>query len=308
MPRMKKTQKRSREGESSFETPPSNHPSAKWFHANEDLIFYELRLAGRKEIPPRYLNPTLLDSHNFSHLKEMLNMQGLMDFLQIREKYYPELTSIAYATLGIESDSQNPSNFSMVFKLGRNLYRVHCDTLGRIWNLPIEGCLFEGGKIPLDDWGMQMFNLTQNEKSKIPCQTMNDEYRTLLYLVTYVLEPRVSGHGNVADEDLVNEIKINWPFLILHHMHRIKGKDTSGGIGYLCLWTRIFNHLGVDVSNENVKHLNAWCEINDATLHHMGRGKEEEAPPMAFRDHPGPSSSSQEQPSMSDLMQVLQII
>ncbi|MED6129913.1 hypothetical protein PIB30_112651, partial [Stylosanthes scabra] len=208
----------------------------------------------------------------------------------------------------------------MVFKLGRNLYRVHCDTLGRIWNLPLEGYLFEGGKIPLDDWGydkmraMQMFNLTQNEKSKIPCQTMNDEYRTLLYLVTYVLEPRVSGHGNVADEDLVlmwaiiNEIKINWPFLILHHMLRIKGKDTSGGIGYLCLWTRIFNHLGVDVSNENVKHLNARCEINDATLHHMGRGKEEEAPPMAFRSHPGPSSSSQEQPSMSDLMQVLQSI
>ncbi|MED6165716.1 hypothetical protein PIB30_102269, partial [Stylosanthes scabra] len=126
MPRMKKTQKRSREGESSVEPPPSNHPLAKWFHANEDLIFYELRLAGRKEIPPR-----------------------------------------------------------------------------------------------------------------------------------------VSGHGNVADEDLVlmwamvNEIKINWPFLILHHMLRIKGKDTSGGIGYLCLWTRTFNHLGIDVSNENVKHLNA---------------------------------------------------
>ncbi|MED6153886.1 hypothetical protein PIB30_106377, partial [Stylosanthes scabra] len=138
MPIMKKTKKRSREGESSVEPPPSNNPLAKWFHANEDLIFYELRLAGRKEIPPR----------------------------------------------------------------------------------------------------------------------------TLLYLVTYVLEPRVSGHGNVADEDLVlmwamvNEIKINWPFLILHHMLRMKGKNTSGGIGYLCLWTRIFNHLGVDVSNENVKHLN----------------------------------------------------
>ncbi|MED6141643.1 hypothetical protein PIB30_105443, partial [Stylosanthes scabra] len=52
MPRMKKTQKRSREEESSVEPPLSNHPLAKWFHANEDLIFYELRLAGSKEIPP----------------------------------------------------------------------------------------------------------------------------------------------------------------------------------------------------------------------------------------------------------------
>ncbi|MED6202931.1 hypothetical protein PIB30_110536 [Stylosanthes scabra] len=73
MPRMKKTQKRSREGESSVEPPPSNHPLAKWFHANEDLIFYELRLAVRKEIPPR---------------------------------------------------------------------------LASIWKLPLDGCLFEGGKVP----------------------------------------------------------------------------------------------------------------------------------------------------------------
>ncbi|MED6207060.1 hypothetical protein PIB30_032292 [Stylosanthes scabra] len=212
-------------------------------------------------------------------------MQGLMDFLQTRDKYYPDLTNIAYATL--------------------------C-------------CLFEGGKIPLEDWGynkmraMELFNLTQNASSKIPCQPMNDEYRTLLYLVTYVLEPRVTGHGNVADEDLVliwamvNEVKINWPYLILHHMLRLKGKDTSGGIGYLCLWTHIFNHLGIDVSNENVKTLIARSRIDEATLHYMGRGKivqeEEQASHMGFRGHPGPSTSSNEEPSMSDLIQVLQSI
>ncbi|MED6150694.1 hypothetical protein PIB30_074903 [Stylosanthes scabra] len=194
MPRMKKTQKRSREGESSVEPPPSDHPLAKWFHSNTDLIFYELRFAGRKEIPPR----------------------------------------------------------------------------------------------------------------------------TLLYLVTYVLEPRVTGHGNVAEEDfvlmwaMVNEIKLNWPYLILNHMLRIKGKDTSRGIGYLCLWTRIFNHLGIDVSNEIEKNMNVRSEINESTLHHMGRGKEvqeeEQVSQMPFRGHPGPSSSSHKEPTMSDLMQVLQSI
>ncbi|MED6111348.1 hypothetical protein PIB30_051560 [Stylosanthes scabra] len=293
MPRMKKTQKRSREGETSVEPPPSTHPLAHWFHSNMDLIFYELRLAGRKEIPPR-------------------------------DKYYPDLTCIAYATLGMESDPQNPKDFSMVFKLGRNTYKVHCSRLASIWKLPLEGCLFEGGKIPLEDWGydkmraIDLYNLTQNEKSKIPCQPMNDEYRTLLYLVTYVLEPIATGHGNVAEEDLVlmwamvNEIKLNWPYLILHHMLRLKGKDTSGGIGYLCLWTRIFNYLGIDVSNEVVKTMNDRTEINEATLHHMGKGKgvqeEVQAPQMGFRCHPSPSSSSHEEPSMSDLMQVLQSI
>ncbi|MED6206528.1 hypothetical protein PIB30_027752 [Stylosanthes scabra] len=171
MPRMKKTQKRSREGESSVEPPPSSHPLAKWFHANEDPIFYELRLARRKEIPPRYLDPKLL-----------------------------------------ESSTQDPKDFSMVFKLGRDTYKVHCSRLASIWKLPLDGCLFEGGKIPLEDWGydkmraMDLFNLAQNEKSKIPCQPMNDEYRTLLYLVTYVLEPRVSGHGN----RLMNPLFITW--------------------------------------------------------------------------------------------------
>ncbi|MED6214708.1 hypothetical protein PIB30_105850 [Stylosanthes scabra] len=54
MPRMKKTTKRAR-GESSVEPPPWNHPLARYFASNEDLVYYEMRLAGRKEIPPRKL-------------------------------------------------------------------------------------------------------------------------------------------------------------------------------------------------------------------------------------------------------------
>ncbi|MED6227108.1 hypothetical protein PIB30_110275, partial [Stylosanthes scabra] len=52
MPRMKKTTKRTRE-ESSVEPPPWNHTLARYFASNEDLVYYEMRLAGRKEIPPR---------------------------------------------------------------------------------------------------------------------------------------------------------------------------------------------------------------------------------------------------------------
>ncbi|MED6153758.1 hypothetical protein PIB30_105085 [Stylosanthes scabra] len=52
MPRMKRTTKRTR-GESSVESPPWNHPLARYFASNEDLVYYEMRLAGRKEIPPR---------------------------------------------------------------------------------------------------------------------------------------------------------------------------------------------------------------------------------------------------------------
>ncbi|QHO37271.1 uncharacterized protein DS421_4g110020 [Arachis hypogaea] len=53
MPRIKRTIKKSK-GSSSVVPPPNDHPLARYFASNEDLQFYEARLAGRKEIPPRY--------------------------------------------------------------------------------------------------------------------------------------------------------------------------------------------------------------------------------------------------------------
>ena len=94
--------------------PPSNHPLARYFASNEDLQFYEARLAGRKEIPPRYLDPTLLVIHKFDTLKAILVHQGLMDFVQIKSKYYPDLVAIAYSTLMIEIVEEDESNFTSV--------------------------------------------------------------------------------------------------------------------------------------------------------------------------------------------------
>ncbi|MED6153971.1 hypothetical protein PIB30_107451 [Stylosanthes scabra] len=256
MPRMKKTTKRSRE-ESSVEPPPWNHPLARYFASNKDLVYYEMRLAGRKEIPPR-------------------------------DKYYPDLVAIAYSTLMIEVNEENESDFSLVFKLGKNEYKLGCSELPIIWELPNQGYLFEGGKTPIDDWGyskenaMGIFNLTQGTHTKIPCNPMRAEYRTLLYIVSYILQPRVSGHATVCDEDLivmwalVNNIKINWPYFIVQHMIRLKKKETSGGLRFLCLWTRIFNRVGIDLTNEKVKHVPSQSCIDIRLLRKMGRGANEE--------------------------------
>ncbi|MED6178727.1 hypothetical protein PIB30_110365, partial [Stylosanthes scabra] len=112
MPRMKKTTKRTR-GKSSVEPPPWNHPLARYFASNEDLVYYEMRLAGRKEIPPRYLDPNLLVTQNFDHLREILEYQGIMNFVQIRDKYYPDLVAIVDSTLMIEVNEENESDFSL---------------------------------------------------------------------------------------------------------------------------------------------------------------------------------------------------
>ncbi|MED6154068.1 hypothetical protein PIB30_108404 [Stylosanthes scabra] len=255
MSRMKKTTKRTR-GESSVEPPPWNHPLARYFASNEDLVYYEMRLAGRKEIPPRYLDPNLLVTQNFDHLREILEYQGIMNFVQIRDKYYPDLVAIVYSTLMIEVNEENESDFSLVFKLGKDEYELGCSELAIIWGLPNQGCLFEGGKTPIGDWGyskenaMGIFNLTQ-----------------------------VSGHATVCDEDLiimwamVNNIKINWSYFIVQHMIRLKKKETSGGLGYLCLWTRIFNRVGIDLTNEKVKHVPSQSCIDIRLLRKMGRSR-----------------------------------
>ncbi|MED6179005.1 hypothetical protein PIB30_112960, partial [Stylosanthes scabra] len=212
----------------------------------------------------------------------------------------------------------NESDFSLVFKLGKDEYKLGCSELAMIWGLPHQGYLFEGGKTPISDWGyskenaMGIFNLTQGAHTKIPCNPLRAEYRTLLYIVSYILQPRVSGHATVCDEDLiimwamVNNIKINWPYFIVQHMIRLKKKETSGGLGFLCLWTRIFNRVGIDLTNEKVKHVPSQSCIDIRFLRKMGRGANEEG--QEDQEEAPPQAQEQAGPSMSDLMQILQRI
>ncbi|MED6213513.1 hypothetical protein PIB30_094134, partial [Stylosanthes scabra] len=91
---------------------------------------------------------------------------------------------------------------------------------------------------------------------------------------------------------------------------RFTKSDHSKGIGYVCLWTKIFKHLGIDFSNESGRMLAQQHVIDIRALHHMGkniqRKEEEQAPPPQAQepqeDQPGPS----EQPSMRDMMEILQ--
>ncbi|MED6141214.1 hypothetical protein PIB30_101029, partial [Stylosanthes scabra] len=138
--------------------------------------------------------------------------------------------------------------------------------------------------------------------------------RVLHYILNYVLMPRAHGHGHVTDDDLVimyamvNEITINWTYFIVQHMLRFTKGQSSTEFGYVCLWSRIFNHFRIDLSEEVSKTLGNSGVIDIRTLHHMGRAMEEEEAPQA----PQPSHEAQagpsQQPSMLDLMHVLQRI
>ncbi|MED6128620.1 hypothetical protein PIB30_099669, partial [Stylosanthes scabra] len=287
MPRIKKTSRRQPIEDIIYEAPPHDHPLEKYFTTYDDLNAYLLTFANRKEIPPRYLEISLLNTQNFNTLARILNEQGLMEFVQIRDNYYLDLVGMAYSTLTVEFNDDNETEFMLKFKIFKKEFEIGCSELANIWNLHYRGCLFDGKK-SLEEWGpnvkqqaFELFNIQRISRKKVLVNIFSKEMRVLHYLLNYVLIPRSSGHSHVKDEDvitmwaMVNDIKINWTYFIVQHMLRFKKGLSTSGFGYVCLWTRIFRYLNIDVSGEEVKRMVPTNIINIHTIHHMGRGIEE---------------------------------
>ncbi|MED6178130.1 hypothetical protein PIB30_104740, partial [Stylosanthes scabra] len=102
MGRTKSTTKRARQREMQVEPPPQSHPMAKFFINLADFNNYIMNFAQRKEITPRYLDLDLLTSQNFNELHRILVRQDLIDFVRLRDYYYPDLVAIAYNSLTME--------------------------------------------------------------------------------------------------------------------------------------------------------------------------------------------------------------
>ncbi|MED6116659.1 hypothetical protein PIB30_102298 [Stylosanthes scabra] len=166
------------------------------------------------------------------------------------------------------------------FRLLKNEYEVDSGTLSTIWgfdDLDTSNCvLFDGNKTP-ESWGphvkrqaFKMFNIQRAHKKKILCNVFNLEMRLLHYLITYVLFLRSTGRAH----------------------------------------TRIFKRLGIDFSNGSGRMLAQQHAIDIRALHHMGRNiqreEEEQAPPPQAQEPQEDQAGPSEQPSMRDMMEILQ--
>ncbi|MED6177589.1 hypothetical protein PIB30_099607 [Stylosanthes scabra] len=283
MPRVKRPTKKSRGGSSSMEPPPQDHPLTQWFYNKEDFDLYLSDFAPRKVVPPRYLEPNFFDQHHYPNLLGILVRQNLVNYLKIKDGYYPDLIAIAYTTLDVEfeeDDLVESGHTSEDFR--RNYSKENACTM---FNVPIG--------TPKPTVGL-----------------LNVEHRLLHYFLTYVLVPRSGNHGLILDEDLeimwkmVNGQQINWVHLIVTHMRRTK-PGNSKGLPYAILWTAIFKYVGIDLSQADKKRLGYNHCIDTHVLNHMKRNvhedpqQEKEAQPQEPQDQPS------EQPSMNDMMQVL---
>ncbi|MED6173093.1 hypothetical protein PIB30_056093 [Stylosanthes scabra] len=88
-----------------------------------------------------------------------------------------------------------------------------------------------------------------------------------------------------------------------------KGLSTSG-FGYVCLWTRLFRHIKIDVLGEAWRSMVPTSVINTRTIYHMGRElgaqEEEEQEQAPLEPQVEAQAGPSKQPSMRDLMQMLQ--
>ncbi|MED6187399.1 hypothetical protein PIB30_076070 [Stylosanthes scabra] len=269
MGRTKNTAKRARQGETSMEQPLQDHPIARFFTNLVEFNNYLIKFAPRKEITPRYLSMSLLDSQNSHNVCRILSRQRLDEFMTLRDRFYPDLIAIAYSTMIIASNEENPSQFTINFSMGNTKYALNVVEFCHLTHLNWEGTLFKSGDNLPSDWhfnrieARHYFNLDPNSGNKIPIKPMSDE---------------THNHGVVMDDDLVilwamvHNLEINWSYFIVQHMKKIQEGSTTLGLAYVILWTKIFKYLNIDLSNSIEKGLKETNCINLATLHKMGRG------------------------------------
>ncbi|MED6214460.1 hypothetical protein PIB30_103328 [Stylosanthes scabra] len=98
---------------------------AKFFTNLVDFNNYIMNFAPRKEITPRYLDLDLLHNQNFNELYRILVRQDLLDFVRLRDYYYPDLVAIAYNSLTMEFEEglkgPNCINYATLRQMGRGL-------------------------------------------------------------------------------------------------------------------------------------------------------------------------------------------
>ncbi|MED6153145.1 hypothetical protein PIB30_098768 [Stylosanthes scabra] len=334
MPRIKKLVSKSSRGESSssMEPPPEGHPMAKWFQHKIDFDHYTFDFEPRKIISPRYLEPNFFEKHPFPNLQACLVAQNLLNHIQIREPFYPDLIAIACTTLELEF---NDDDMSMTFKLGKDTHTLDSRELISLWKLwKLD---YSGDKIDLSDsrakhprkYSRQDACALLNIPFDMPKPTvgcLSHEDRLLHYIIVHNLVPRSHNLGLIMEEDLEimwnmrSNFKINWVFIIATHIRRIKSGKISKGLPYAILWTTIFKYLNVDLSQAKKKKLGYNNCIDTHVLNHMriehnqphmeeyqameeDQAMEEE---QAQEAPPQPPQAQDQEPSMRDIMAILQ--
>ncbi|MED6141662.1 hypothetical protein PIB30_105673 [Stylosanthes scabra] len=103
MARTKQIGKRTRVDPDAPPAPPrlSQMPVESWFEEDDQRTAYQERLSRMEILVPKYLAEDVLPEAEFQEFWRLIDVQGLRQFISMRERYYPRLVAAAYTTMSI---------------------------------------------------------------------------------------------------------------------------------------------------------------------------------------------------------------
>ncbi|MED6175044.1 hypothetical protein PIB30_074809 [Stylosanthes scabra] len=267
----------------------SQLPLRKWFPIKEVGEDYQNFYSKILILPPKFLSEGLLPEDKYPEFWELVDFQGLRPLLFTREWYYPRMMAAVAAALRIHDglyDDEGDGNFQLMFWLAGFGYTLPLDRLSSILGLENSGVLFKGGsdapkmlRSLSSKIAAQRLRVSRITGREYSVSAMKTDHWLLQYMLSYIWLPRRGNHGVLTEQDLVilwamvKKSKLNWPYLIAQHLLNCTNSClVNTGLGHGALWTKIFEHLGVDLSGEEAAFADNKNAITTQHLNKMGRG------------------------------------
>ncbi|MED6177934.1 hypothetical protein PIB30_102854 [Stylosanthes scabra] len=147
MARTKQTGKHTRVDPDAPPPPPrlSQISVESWFEEDDQRTAYQERLSRMEILVPKHLATDVLPETEFQEFWRLIDVQGLWQFISLRERYYPRFVAAAYTTISIFDTlrADGTGNFQFRFKLGGREYILTLQHLANIWGLQNEGATFQ---------------------------------------------------------------------------------------------------------------------------------------------------------------------
>ncbi|MED6165526.1 hypothetical protein PIB30_100368 [Stylosanthes scabra] len=243
----------------------SQLPLRKWFATKEVWEDFQNFYSKMPILPPRFLSEGLLPEDKYPKFWELLDFQGLRPLLFTRERYYPRMMAAISTTFRVHNgiyNKEGDGEFRLRFRLAGFKDTLALDQLSSILGLENSRVLFKGGgEVP--------------KKLK----SFSSEGAVQRLRVSRIGGGKRGNHGVLTEEDLiilwamVEKVKLNWPCLIVRHLVNCTTSClVNTGLGHGVLWTKIFEHLGIDLSGEEAALVDDKNTITTRHLNKMGRG------------------------------------
>ncbi|MED6174990.1 hypothetical protein PIB30_074236 [Stylosanthes scabra] len=240
MARTKQTGRRS-----AREIPPplpclSNYAEEDWFEEESEKRAYVERLSQMYIIPPRYVGDGAIPEDKYPEFWRLIDVQGLRQFLLLREGYYPHFVAAAFASVVVDDK---------IGKDGQGTFHICVSFMGRTFNFLLERIA--------EAWGLR--NDDHHPSSPVICDIAHTDAAKK--------QPRFRYRGRPHSS--LGYKQINWPYLMAHKLVDYSHGKVNSALGLPHLWGKVFPLIPLDVSLEEFVASRSEFAITSKNINQM---------------------------------------